>query len=138
MTNQADSERFSAGWLGSWKLHAVVLAFFTVSLIKPLQSSAPLIAIYFPGAFIVISGWSIIRYFRLWSPIAQPFRTNVPVALYLASATTTLFAAHIASDREVYRAAALASLWLTIPVTALASFVIVFRRRIRADRPLIE
>lgn len=138
MTNQPDGERFSAGWLGSWKLHAAVLAFSTVGLIQPLRSSAPLIAIYFPGAFIVMAGWSIIRYFRMWSPIDQPVRTNVPVALYLASATTTLFAAHVASDREVYRATALASLWLTIPVVALTSSIFVFRRQIHADHAQIE
>ena len=66
-------------WFGSWKLNAVVGAFFTLGLIRPLTSSAPLVAIYFPGAFIVGSGWSILRYAMRWSPISQPIRTNVPV-----------------------------------------------------------
>ena len=134
MTRQPGGEDFSAGWLGSWKLHAVVLVFFTVGLVQPLRSSAPLIAIYFPGAFIAMAAWSIIRHFTMWSPIAQPLRTNVPVALYLVAATTTLFAAHAGTDRAVYRTAALASLWLTIPVAAMTAFTVVIQGRIRAAR----
>lgn len=108
----------------------LLLALFTLGLVQPLRSSAPLVAIYFPGAFMVMAGWSIIRSLRTWSPITQPVRTNAPVALYLGAATTTLLVVHVASDREVYRVAALASLWLTIPVVALATFIILFRRQI--------
>ena len=75
MTEQTESEDFSHLWLGSWKLHAVLLAFFTLSLIKPLNSSAPLVAVYFPGAFIAISGWSIVRYVSAWSPVRMPVRS---------------------------------------------------------------
>jgi hypothetical protein len=132
MTEPDTRENFTFLWFGSWKLHAAVLAFFTVSLIKPLTSSAPLIAIYFPGAFIAISGWSIIRFVKMWNPVRQPVRTNAPVGLYLVAATACLFGAHSVSGREVYRTAALASLWLTVPVAALSAFIVLFRGRMSA------
>lgn len=138
MSELKEDEDFSYLWLGSWKLHAVLLTFFTISLIKPLSSSAPLVAIYFPGAFIAMSGWAIIRNVRVWSPVRQPVRTQAPVALYVAAATATLFAAHAATGRDVYRTVALGSLWLTVPVVALTTFTLFFRGRIRerteADR----
>ncbi|KQX74445.1 hypothetical protein [Aeromicrobium sp. Root472D3] len=118
MTEHQEDEDFSHLWLGSWKLHAELLACFTLSLIKPLSSSAPLVAVYFPGALIVASGWAIVRHFR--------------------TATATLFLAHATSGRDVYRTAALWSLWLTIPSAVLTAVVVLFRARIReradADR----
>jgi hypothetical protein len=139
VTEHEEDEDFSYLWLGSWKLHAVIVVFFTISLIKPLSSSAPLIAIYFPGLFIVASGWSILRYAKAWSPVRQPVRTHAPAALYAAVATATLFVAHAATGRGAYRTAALGSLWLTVPVVVLTALVIIFRRpiseRIAKDRP---
>ncbi|MCL8250031.1 hypothetical protein AERO_01430 [Aeromicrobium fastidiosum] len=131
MTQRAERDDFSYLWLGSWKLHASVVAFFTISLIKPLTSSAPLVAVYFPGAFIAASGWWIVRHVKQWSPIRHPIRTNVPVALYLLLATAALFAAHSVSGRDIYRTAALGSLWLTVPTVVLTAFVVMLRRRIR-------
>jgi hypothetical protein len=135
-SERREDEDFSHLWLGSWKLHAAILVSSAVGLFTPLSSSAPLIAAYFPGAFIAASGWAIVRHVRGWSPVRQPVRTHAPGALYLAAATGTLFAAHAATGRDVYRAVALGSLWLTVPAVVLTALVIVFpkRRRKRADR----
>lgn len=118
-------------WLSSWKLHAVIVAFFALGLIGPLRSSAPLVAIYFPGAFIAIGAWAILRHFKGWSPVGQPLRTNLPPTAYLIVATTVLFVAYGVTDRDVYRNGATASLILTVPATLLTAFIVVFRKRIQ-------
>ena len=64
----------------------------------------------------------------------------MPVLLYLLAATSALFAAHDTTGRDIYRTAALASLWLTVPATVAALVVLIVRQRhIRArsgtDRP---
>lgn len=125
-----ETEDSSFGWLGSWKLQAVIAAFFTFGLVGPLTSTAPLVADYFPGAFIAMSVWSIIRIRMQWSPIRQPLLTNLPIAAYLGAATGTLFVAHLVTDRPIYLRTSLVSLVLTVPVVAVSAFIIVKRDRV--------
>jgi hypothetical protein len=135
MSREVDGVDHSYAWPGSWKLQAAVVVFFTFGLVQPLRSSAPLVAIYFPGGFLAIGIWTLLRMRMQWSPVRRPLLTNLPVVLYLLIATSTLFVAHLVTDRPVYLRTGLASLLLTIPAAAASAFLLAaWHRTSKHDR----
>jgi hypothetical protein len=122
-------------WITSWKPQSVLLVFFLLSLIfGPLQSSAPLLGIYFPGAFIAMSAWGIISDVANWDHTNRPLRAVLPVPVYLVAATTTLFVAYVLTDRTAYRHGALVSLIMTIPFAGAGVLIAMLRHRFPGGR----
>lgn len=118
-------------WLNAWQLHLALLLGFSLGLIKPLSSDVPLVAIYFPGAFIFISLWTLIVRFADWK---GPALVSLPTSLYMIGATAALFAGAAIADEGLYRRAALASLIMTIPFGSLGIAVTLVRHRLPGGR----
>lgn len=113
-------------WFNAWQLHVALLLLFSLGLIRPLSSDVPLVAIYFPGAFIFMSLWALIVRFADWK---GPALVSLPISLYLIGATAALFAGAAIAEEGPYRRAALASLIMTIPFGSLGIAVTLLRHR---------
>lgn len=118
-------------WLSAWQLHVALLLVLSLGLVKPLSSDVPLVAIYFPGAFLFISLWALIARFAGWK---GPALVSLPSSLYLIGATTALFVGAATTGEGLYRRTALVSLLMTIPFGSLGIAMTLLRHRLPGGR----
>jgi hypothetical protein len=124
--SDAESKRFSEV-LASWPVSAGVCIFFCFDLPRVLQSAVPWSALVYPGFFIAMSFWSVVRHFADWKPPEHTLAWALPLPTYMVLSTITMFAFFAATDEPFYRTEALGSMILSIPFGALAILVI-FKR----------
>jgi hypothetical protein len=116
-------------FLGSPWFNGALLLFLTYVLVAYLRSAQPLLAVVYPGMFLLPAILNLIAHFARWDTKQKLYLSGIPLAAYDVLATTVMFVAAANTGDDVYKRYGLASLIFTVPFTLLVVLALVLPNR---------